>query len=324
MRLVQPTVSVVIPTYNRAAFLKCALESALSQTYEDFEVIVVDDGSTDRTWTVVESYGTQVRYHRCAVRQGSAGARNIGIELARGKYVAFLDSDDLWLPRKLDLQLDSLMKAPSPLNTVCYCQVINDYGTVTVLSSSKPLQTGEHIAEFLFKRAPLLQTSSLILSRNLALSTLFDPKARQYDDWDFCIRLYAKGAQFVMVQEPLVVFFNSTREDRVSIPPDSEVLLSWLDSSRALISEKARKRILAHRAWVTYKDGQKSRALRAILTAALSGAVSPVEATLFLMRCLLPRHSIRIYHRLRSMVPKRGSSIIRKDLQGLKDQALAQ
>ena len=101
------TVTAAIPTYNRARFLRDAIESVLAQTFEDYEVVVVDDGSTDDTPHVVERYGDRVHY----VRQENAGrsaARNRCIEEARGRYVSFLDSDDRWLPNKLALHVDVL------------------------------------------------------------------------------------------------------------------------------------------------------------------------------------------------------------------------
>lgn len=99
-----PTVSVVIAAYNAEAFIQEALDSVLAQTYRDYEVIVVDDGSTDATAERVRRYGEAVRLVQQA-NAGSAAARNRGIQEARGTYVAFLDADDLWLPEKLERQV---------------------------------------------------------------------------------------------------------------------------------------------------------------------------------------------------------------------------
>ena len=95
-----PRVSVVIPAYNQAKYLGDAIQSVLSQTYRDFEIIVVDDGSTDDTPLVVSQLGGNLHYIR-QTNQGLAGARNTGIRNAKGSYIALLDSDDIWLPEFL-------------------------------------------------------------------------------------------------------------------------------------------------------------------------------------------------------------------------------
>src|ERR1051326_205992 len=102
-----PQVSVIIPTYNSAHYLADAVESVLSQTFQDIEVLIIDDGSTDETETVIQRYGSLVRCFRQR-NSGVAVARNRGIEESRGEYVAFLDADDTWLPHKLERQLAAL------------------------------------------------------------------------------------------------------------------------------------------------------------------------------------------------------------------------
>jgi glycosyltransferase involved in cell wall biosynthesis len=109
-----PFVSVVIPTFNRAGRVLAALKSVLAQTFREFEVIVVDDGSTDRTECVLQplisahkSEGNQVRYI-FQPNQGQSAARNRGVEAARGEWIAFLDSDDVWFPQKLELQMRAI------------------------------------------------------------------------------------------------------------------------------------------------------------------------------------------------------------------------
>src|SRR5215218_7102231 len=97
--MTEPAVSVVIPTYNRAPLLGRSIRSVLAQCYEDFEVIVVDDGSTDDTAEVVAGFrDARVSYVRLARNTGAGAARNVGIRLARGGFLAFQDSDDEWMP----------------------------------------------------------------------------------------------------------------------------------------------------------------------------------------------------------------------------------
>ena len=115
-----PPVSVIIPTYNRAWCLAEALDSVMAQDFRDFELIVVDDGSTDETPSVL------ARYPRCRVarmaNRGVSAARNLGVEMARGRWVAFLDSDDLWMSRKLSCQMEFFAAAPRAL--ICQTQEI--------------------------------------------------------------------------------------------------------------------------------------------------------------------------------------------------------
>src|SRR5512143_3730544 len=107
----EPLVSVVMPVYNGARYLRQALESALAQTYRPLEIVVVDDGSTDETPAILAEFGTRIR----ALRQpnsGSAAARNAALDAARGELIAFLDADDLWLPQKLAVQVEYLREHP--------------------------------------------------------------------------------------------------------------------------------------------------------------------------------------------------------------------
>ncbi len=106
-----PTVSVIIPTYQRAGFVGQAIDSVLAQTYTDYEIIVVDDGSTDNTRDVLTGYGDRLRviYQE---NRGAGAARNTGIRAAQGRYIAFLDDDDLWFPHKLERQIPILDANP--------------------------------------------------------------------------------------------------------------------------------------------------------------------------------------------------------------------
>jgi glycosyltransferase involved in cell wall biosynthesis len=126
-RMSQPTVSVIIPAYNVESFIRPTIESVLSQTHPSLDVIVVDDGSTDRTPDAVRPFLDRVRY----VRQENAGpsrARNRGLEESRGRYVAFLDADDLWVPEKLEIQTGFMEKHPDV--GFCFSDVVlfGDHG----------------------------------------------------------------------------------------------------------------------------------------------------------------------------------------------------
>jgi len=110
----KPQVSVIIPTFNRGWILKEAIDSVLTQDYKDFELIVVDDGSTDNTSEILASYGNDIRV-LFQENKGVSAARNRGVAEASGQFIAFLDSDDLWLPQKLSTQLEFFNQTPDAL-----------------------------------------------------------------------------------------------------------------------------------------------------------------------------------------------------------------
>ena len=117
----RPAVSVIIPTYNRAHLLDRAIESVLDQTYQDFEIIVVDDASVDETEEVVISFADdRINYIRHQKNKGGSSARNTGIKAAKGEFIAFLDSDDEWLAEKPKKQIDKF-KMSSKKVGVIYC-----------------------------------------------------------------------------------------------------------------------------------------------------------------------------------------------------------
>ena len=201
-----PEVTVVIPTYNRERFVGRAIRSALAQTYSDIEVVVVDDGSTDDTQIQVESLAqadVRVRYLRHETNRGAQAARNTGIRAARGKYVALLDSDDEWLPEKLELQMSLFSQGGDHLGVVyaSYWRVPSD-GAPSI----------EHLATFRgdVYRTALAQwiadTDTLVIRKDiLEQAGLCDESIRAYQEWDLCIRL-ARYAEFDFVPQPLAIY----------------------------------------------------------------------------------------------------------------------
>jgi glycosyltransferase involved in cell wall biosynthesis len=110
---VSPKVSIILPTYNRAYVISRAIKSVLNQTYQDFELIIIDDGSTDNTEELIGGFSTEkIRYVRRGEKRGVCAARNAGLRVAGGTYIAFQDSDDEWMPSKLERQITALETAP--------------------------------------------------------------------------------------------------------------------------------------------------------------------------------------------------------------------
>ena len=159
------SISVVIPAYNAELYLADTLRSALAQTLPPLEILVMDDGSSDRTAAIAESFGPPV----CVIRlrnSKAATARNLGVEQARGEWIAFLDADDIWEPRKLELQMRELLM-----------EKVTFMPSVVVIRRSTFLASGG-----------------------------FDPGFRFVEDWELWMRLLHAGVEFAACPEPLLQY----------------------------------------------------------------------------------------------------------------------
>jgi glycosyltransferase involved in cell wall biosynthesis len=194
-------VSVVVPTYNSAHYVTQAVDSVLAQRRDDVEVLVIDDGSTDDTADVMARYGAAVRYIR-QENAGVAAARNHGIAESRGRYVAFLDADDTWLPRKLDLQLDVMRGRPG--TSACFSAfTVVDSNLTPIRISRSATSTLE---DLLLRGNVVGSICTVICDRSLLeLTGGFDLALSQCADWDMWVRLATK-TDFLYVDEPLVTY----------------------------------------------------------------------------------------------------------------------
>jgi glycosyltransferase involved in cell wall biosynthesis len=202
----QPTVSVILPTHNRAHLLGRAIRSALDQTYQDFELIVIDDGSTDETEVVVSSFGDiGIQHLRHEQNRGAAAARNTGLQAARGEYIAFLDSDGEWLPQKLHRQID-VFRAASLEVGVVYSDlwVVSEGGERRYWHSPRIMPEDGIV----FRRAIDYAVSginmqvALIRKRCIQKTGPFDETLPRYIDLELFIRL-SKHCFFQHIAEPL-------------------------------------------------------------------------------------------------------------------------
>lgn len=233
----RPDVSVIIPTRNRSKLLRRAIDSVLSQTLDRLEVIIVDDASEDDTEQVVRSIGDgRIRYIRNHHRQGASESRNIGIRLAAGQFVSFLDSDDEWLPEKLETQMAVMRGCNRPEYTLVYGAVFVESGDAArVLRRVRPRRgklPNESVGEYLFLHEGLMSTSTFMLSRDLAQQVMFSGWLRRHEDWDLCLRLEQLGVEFVYLETPLSVIHDDHDRDRLSLETGFRDSLQWIDSWR--------------------------------------------------------------------------------------------
>ena len=188
------SVSVIIPTYNYSRFIGEAIDSALAQTRAPLEVIVVDDGSTDGTAEVLAAYGDRIRVLR-QKNSGVAMARNAGIAAARGEYLAFLDSDDAWYPRKLERQMPRFDAEPSLGLVHCGAETIDSEGRTLKMSvDGMEGQVAEAMLR-LDREVIMPQGSSIVVPKRVAEEIGgFDARLPPSEDWDFCYRVAARYA----------------------------------------------------------------------------------------------------------------------------------
>lgn len=197
-----PLISVVIPAYNAAAYLPATLDSVLLQNFSNYEIIVVNDGSPDtpELEKALQPYFGKLRYIKQENR-GPSSARNTGIRAARGKYVAFLDSDDIWLPKHLANQMAMLESNPSLGLVYANGVQIRDERPIGVSFDRTPQSLPVNF-DSLLREQSTVNTSSAVVSRDaLVKAGMFDEQFRRCEDYDLWLRLAAAGVRMTFTRE---------------------------------------------------------------------------------------------------------------------------
>jgi len=198
------TVTVVIPTFNRAPLLARAIDSVLRQTHPPFEILVVDDGSSDGTRDVVHGCAdARVKYIRHERNQGLPAGRNTGIRAAAGEFIAFIDDDDQWRPDKLERQLQAI-----GTNDAILCGAVDSSGRR--IGHPRP-----HITAADLKRGNKFPPSGLLAKSRVLRDVLFDEQLRQGEDWDAYIRMAARYA-IGFINEPLLLYNSDDQIQRMT------------------------------------------------------------------------------------------------------------
>jgi hypothetical protein len=197
------SVSIITPAYNQSSYLREAVQSAIEQTYHDIEIIVVDDGSTDQTRQVAESFSdSRVRYFY-QTNQGLSAARNTGIRLAQGDFITFLDSDDLFLPDKIECLVAEMVANPLLGFAAGQAYLIDPDGNQLGLMDTATVP--DDPTKFLFGN-PLHVGSVLIRRHWVEKAGLFDASLRACEDWDLWLRLIIAGCKMKGVAKPVSLY----------------------------------------------------------------------------------------------------------------------
>lgn len=203
-------ISVVIPAFNRAPELERAIQSVLGQTFQQFEILIVDDGSDVDLKTLCASFrDDRIRYYRNNEHKNANVARNKGMQEARGEYIAMLDADDQFLPGHLEQRLEKIRQWECD---GIFGSAYFDKGLVKELILSRPLRGGESMIEYLLSDG-FAQTSSHFYRREAALEILWDESMDRHQDFDFTVR-FSEKFTFLSDYEPTIIVDRKAGEKR--------------------------------------------------------------------------------------------------------------
>jgi glycosyltransferase involved in cell wall biosynthesis len=296
--MAEPLVSVVIPTFKRPEMVLRAVRSALAQTLEEIEVIIVVDGRDDET---LEALGltrdSRLRIVTPDRHLGNADARNAAVNEARSRWIGFLDDDDEWMPRKLAVQLRTAELSEYRYPIVS-CRMIGRSEYVDFVWPRRYPRPSEPLSEYLFCRSTpfagegIVQTSTIFTSRKLLERVPFASGMRRYVDVDWLLRATAVegvGLEFVGEREPLSVWHMEHGRARISNGTDGAYTLRWARERRDLFTRRSYASFVM--IWAS-KNAARGREWRAFLPIAVEGcrrgAPSPVDALSHVANFVLP------------------------------------
>ena len=239
-------VSAIITTVDRVSELKRAILSIERQTYKNIEIIVVVDGTNSTIKKIIDELKGRsslcIHYLETGEKKGGNYARNLGINHANGKYIALLDDDDEWMPKKIEKQLNVCKENND--NNIIFCSVINKKPKKKVVLPRKNFDsTKDDIVDFLFSyryglKHGFIQTSTLFGRKEIFESIPFDNKLQKHQDWDWVIQTNKQGVSYKQINEPLVIYHNENQNNRVGKSGTYHLSIKWIENNRDKIKQK--------------------------------------------------------------------------------------
>jgi len=275
-----PLVTVLIPAYNAEATIRRAINSVLAQDYPAFEIVVIDDGSSDATTEIVAGYNhTEIRLLRLPRNRGECGALNAGIAIANGDYIAFLDHDDEWLPGKLARQIPLLEGNPKAIMATCGCRVVDGCGkTIREFGTKPPLVGKDQIWRFALAFAWIAKQSVVVRASAFQIVGLFDTNL-PIGDQDMLIRLAMSG-EVEFIDDYLTIQHDTPGSLSKRYSRDIDSILSivkhYIEAQKLQLSAEDVRRILGERytsiGRTLYLNGRLLRGAVLLVRAIASGA----------------------------------------------------
>lgn len=238
--------SVVIPCYNSSKTIAVALESLVKQSFTDFDVVVIDDASDDyaEMQSVAEEYSDRllIRVIRNSINMNGAYSRNRGIAIAGGEFIAFLDSDDSWMPDRLETAWELIRKI-SVEKFVIYGQfeLVRNHPTGALLPM-RGIRKGELVSDYVFAASQQMQTSTFVCPLMVARKIMFDEVLTRHQDSDFMMRAQQSGVELIFQHRKCATYFFTAENFRQRVSSgriNSEFCTNWLDSKKAYFSSSS-------------------------------------------------------------------------------------
>jgi glycosyltransferase involved in cell wall biosynthesis len=222
-------ISVIIPSFNRPQLTLRAVKSVLSQSWTNFEILVIDDGSRpDQIFPVEQIEDERVSLIRHRTNLGVSAARNTGVKESRYPLVAFLDSDDWWLPEKLASQMAAYEKHRSKNHIFIYSSYYHEQDNMRTIYPLTSWRKNQSLSDFIFLDGGNVHTSTWLTTRSLFQRFPFDVQLSQCEDYDLLLRMEAAGVEFVWCKTLAAVHNGDPREDRLSTRLKPDLYLKFL------------------------------------------------------------------------------------------------
>lgn len=295
------TISVVIPTYKRSQLVKRAVASAIKQTYQEIEIIVVIDGLDMTTNTELEKINDlRLRIIQLPISQGGGGARNAGVAAAQGEWIAFLDDDDEWLPQKLERQLAAAKCSPYNLPIIS-CSIISRTPKGEFTYPRRFPKVNEPLSEYLLARNSfsfgegLIQTSTIFTSRKLLEKIPFQQGLAKHQDWDWLLKantLADVGIEFVA--ETLAIWYCWQKQQSTSSTSNWKQSLAWIRQTQNLVTPRAYSSFIMTQVAPQAARENQWQAFWSLLQEAFDcGQPKPIDLILYFFMWFIPRNTRR-------------------------------
>lgn len=274
--MLEPLVSVVIPTYQRPQLVKRAVESALKQTLNQIEVIVVIDGVHEETSKILATFeDTRLKVIELPTNQGSRAARNAGINAAVAEWIAFLDDDDEWMTNKLELQLKVGQNSHYEFPIVTSFVIARTPTRDSIWPRRLP-DKAESISEYLFVRNSgfqgegLIHTSTIFTTKKLLEKISFNTALQRHDDWDWLLRATTKtGVGVEFVQQTLSIWYLGEARSSLSKSNNWQFSFDWIRDKRDLVTPRAYSSFILTEVSARAANGRDIRVLWILLWEAI-------------------------------------------------------